>query len=493
MPVPATIRLSRYGWLTLLLLVLLPSSPAPAQSEEVEALLKRVTVQAITRGPDGSIYLAGSTSEPDLPGTEGTLQSNLTDPSCDDDPIRSSNGGCLDVFLAKTDPARRELLFATYLGGSDSDQVTDLVVDAQGNMYLLGGTVSTDFPLTPTAVQTDLADEVLNSALGGDLFVAKISPTADELLYSTYLGGSGPESGGNIQVDSNGMAYVSSPARSSDFPVTERAYLTSPPEPSTVEILLGIRAISTITKIDPTSNDLVYSTYFDGIVEDFELGSRGAAILAGPPRLLFFRTGLAPTKGETVSLTPFLTTLSPDGTTVESTLDLSGFGLGISNIELDSEGNAWITGSGASPDLPLTNPIVELIRPRGFIAKLSLDGEVLFASHLPGEGQGLVVSQENSAAVIGFAFRGNVPTTPDAHFSGPCRTGFVMHLATNGDLLYSSYAPFLVGTVTASFPAIDEVEFVWSWLETLDSFRSTDPARPPNDCVTHGLPPGVVP
>src|SRR5439155_10357172 len=80
------------------------------------------------------------------------------------------------------DPA---LSFSTYLGGSDDDWASDIAVDGDGNVYVAGCTGSTDFP-TEGAFQDERAG-------GYDAFVAKFDPTGSELLYATYLGGTGNE------------------------------------------------------------------------------------------------------------------------------------------------------------------------------------------------------------------------------------------------------------------------------------------------------------
>jgi len=83
-------------------------------------------------------------------------------------------------------------------------------VDATGNAYVTGSTRSTDFPTANT----------LQPSLGGgqDAFVAKLNPTGSALLYSTYLGGSGQDSGQGIAVDTSGNAYVTGYTGSTNFP-----------------------------------------------------------------------------------------------------------------------------------------------------------------------------------------------------------------------------------------------------------------------------------
>lgn len=109
-------------------------SAAAGQSPEVEALLEKVVVTAMVRGPDGSIYLAGSTESPNLPGTEGTMSPTPVIVGCGTGPFVLDSGACYDVFVAKLDSDRQDVLFASYLGGTDYDAAFDLFVDAGGNV-----------------------------------------------------------------------------------------------------------------------------------------------------------------------------------------------------------------------------------------------------------------------------------------------------------------------------------------------------------------------
>src|SRR3989441_1834599 len=109
------------------------------------------------------------------------------------------------------------LVYSTYLGGSGNDFGDDIAVDALGNAYITGATFSTNFPTTVGAFQGG----------GNDAFVTKLNPTGSALVYSTYLGGSGGDSGNGIAVDSLGNAYVATHTYSSNFPTTAGAFQTT--------------------------------------------------------------------------------------------------------------------------------------------------------------------------------------------------------------------------------------------------------------------------
>ena len=79
----------------------------------------------------GNAYLTGNTDSADFP-----LAS----------PFQGASGGMIDAFVAKVNPAGSALVYSTYLGGSGDDFGDDIAVDAAGNAYIAGGTMSADFP-----------------------------------------------------------------------------------------------------------------------------------------------------------------------------------------------------------------------------------------------------------------------------------------------------------------------------------------------------------
>lgn len=102
------------------------------------------------------------------------------------------------------------LVFGTYLDGTGTDTISQVVTDNSGNIYVTGTTSSSDFPLANA--------EQAQNAGAPDAFISKLDPTGHTLLYSTYLGGSGMEAGSSIAVDSNGNVAVSRITSSSNFP-----------------------------------------------------------------------------------------------------------------------------------------------------------------------------------------------------------------------------------------------------------------------------------
>jgi len=126
---------------------------------------------------------------------------------------------------------RSGLIYSTYLGGESADVATAVATDAQGNVYVAGNTDSASFPVTPGAFQTRQAGVPSQSFMVGvglvtDAFVSKFDAKGN-LVYSTYLGGSGTDVANAIAVDAQGNAYVAGFTASSDFPVTSGAFQKS--------------------------------------------------------------------------------------------------------------------------------------------------------------------------------------------------------------------------------------------------------------------------
>ncbi len=130
---------------------------------------------------------------------------------------RAFTGGESDLYFVKVSADGRQLLYASYLGGSGSDFAEHgLTVDAAGNTCFAGATSSPDFPVV------NAADEELGGTT--DAFLVKLN-AAGRPVFSTYIGGSGnEESVFGPALDPKGNIYVAGLTSSEDFPVTPLAY-----------------------------------------------------------------------------------------------------------------------------------------------------------------------------------------------------------------------------------------------------------------------------
>ena len=114
-------------------------------------------------------------------------------------------GGWTDAFVTKLSVDGSALVYSTYIGGNSEETANGIAVDADGNVYLTGATSSINFP-TWNAWQT-----ARNADPAGDAFITKLNASGSALVYSTYLGGSGTDTGKGIAVDASGNAYIAGP------------------------------------------------------------------------------------------------------------------------------------------------------------------------------------------------------------------------------------------------------------------------------------------
>lgn len=163
----------------------------------------------------GNIYVTGYTYSNDFPVTAGAFQTTCKGGNC--------GGQLSDVFLSKLNSTGSALVYSTYIGGSGYDGGEGVVVDGAGDAYVVGQTISTDFPVTAGAFQSQ-CDNCNLTNYSGDAFVLEMNPSGSALLYSTYLGGSGEDAGTAISVDTSGNIYPAGWAFSTDFPTTAGSY-----------------------------------------------------------------------------------------------------------------------------------------------------------------------------------------------------------------------------------------------------------------------------
>jgi uncharacterized protein (TIGR03437 family) len=217
---------------------------------------------AITVDLPGAAYVTGLTASNDFP-TANPLQSN-------------SGGGETDGFVTKIAVNGGSLEYSTYLGGSGLENHTFLqqlpfpgaaiAVDNAGNAYVASVTTSSNFPTRNPAQGT----------FGGvaDAYVAKLNAAGNALVYSTFIGGSGEDTGFGVAVDATGAAHVAGATSSTDFPL-ENALQSS----------LKGQTDAFVTKLNAAGTAFAYSTYLGGGSVDLAVGvavdPAGAAYVFG--------------------------------------------------------------------------------------------------------------------------------------------------------------------------------------------------------------------
>jgi hypothetical protein len=277
----------------------------------------------------GNAYVTGVTDSPNYDVTPGAFQ--------------TTNGGLADVFVTKLNAAGTDLVYSTYIGGSGNDRGYAIAVDGSGNAYVTGWTGSTDYDVTPGAFQA-------TNGGGWDVFVTKLNAAGTDLVYSTYIGGSGDEVGYGIAVDGSGNAYVTGWTGSTDYDVTPGAFQTTN----------GGGWDVFVTKLNAAGTDLVYSTYIGGSGGEVGFGiavdGSGNAYVTGytnSPDYDVTPGAFQTTNGGLADV--FVTKLNAAGTDLVYSTYIGGSGDDYGTaIAVDGSGNAYVTGWTGSTDYEVT-------------------------------------------------------------------------------------------------------------------------------------------
>ena len=267
---------------------------------------------------------------------------------------RLDGAGNVGFDVGRYDPERTLVIdpvleFSSYVGGAADDSVSDVAVDQQGNIYIAGSTSSPGLA-TANALQSAKRDGGLGQT---DAFVAKLDPTGSSLIYLTYIGGSGDESGFGIAVDSGGNVLATGTTSSADFPTVQALQ----DQFANAGDLIGFDAFA--LKLNPEGSGLVYSTYLGGSRLEIEgaiaVDAEGNAYIAGDTD-----SADLPLKGafQTVSgglYDAFVMKLDPTGSTVEYATYMGGSGNdGSPAAVVDAAGNVYVAGVSLSPNFPVT-------------------------------------------------------------------------------------------------------------------------------------------
>ncbi|PYS47490.1 MAG: hypothetical protein DMG13_27805 [Acidobacteria bacterium] len=355
------------------------------------------------------------------------------------DPLQANPGGSEDAFVTKL-TRDGTIVYSTYIGGVGPDQAGSVAVDQAGNVYITGQTGSRDFP-TINALQPSLANS-------NDVFVTKISSNGAALVYSTFLGGSSSDAGNSITVDRDGNAYVTGSTESRDFPVRRGA-----------QIAAGF-SDAFVFKVNPEGSELVYSTYLGGSGTDLgaaiTIDSDGNACITGWTDSRDFPViNASVNRGIRGGLDVFVTKLTPDAFFLFSTT----FGGSSSDrgyaIATDRWNNIYIAGDTSSSNLPVTNPFQA--RFGGYsggidgagdalVAKLTPNGSALiYLTYLGSTGadRGTAISVNGSgeAYVAGWTDSAAFPIANAVQPAvGPSHDAFITRFSASGKrLIYSTY------------------------------------------------------
>ncbi|MCX7944181.1 MAG: SBBP repeat-containing protein [Deltaproteobacteria bacterium] len=333
------------------------------------------------------------------------------------------NGGD-DVFVTKIDSLGR-LIYSTYLGGSYTEQGNGIAVDSSGNAYVTGYTNSSNFP-TRSAYDsicgTDGNCNYDGGVYGTDVFVTKINQSGNDLVYSTYLGGSNKDFGYGISVDKSGNAYVTGYTESTNFP-TQSAYDSGCGTDGNCNFNGSYYHPDVfVTKLNQSGNGLIYSTYLGGSSSDKSFGiavdSWGNVYITGNTDSSNFPTQNAFDSSYNSNGDIFVTKLNQSGNGLIYSTYLGGSSSDSSyGVAVDSLGYAYITGNTDSSNFPTQNAFDSSYNSNGdiFVTKLNQSGNgLIYSTYLGGSSSdssyGIAVDNLGNVYITGNTDSNDFPT-----------------------------------------------------------------------------------
>lgn len=206
-----------------------------------------------------SAVVAGYTNSSDLPATPGAWDETCgTDGTCNEtfDPERTVRRDC---FVAKLAPDAADLAYATYLGGAAFDRCFGVDVDAAGRAVVVGSTFSADFPASEGAYDRACGSDGACDA-ADDGFAAMFTADGSDLVYATFLGGSGngdaaiDEYGWAVDAAADGRARIVGQTDSADFPT-----------PGGADTSFGAGPLDAfVAELDATGSSLAFASFLGG-------------------------------------------------------------------------------------------------------------------------------------------------------------------------------------------------------------------------------------
>jgi hypothetical protein len=328
-------------------------------------------------------------------------------------------------------------------------------IDASGNLVLSTGSGNRVVERVPTLYQDEGGVRHLVSGgyqiEAGDKVGFRVGSydssrplTIDpQLIYSTYVGGSGSDKATAVAVDASGAAYVAGYTTSASFPTQ-----------NPVQGTYGGGTDAFVAKLNPSGSSLMYATYLGGSNQDeadgIAVDAAGNAYVVGTTYSSDYPTANAFQSSLADSLDAFVTKLSPTGTTLVYSTYLGGTdgfqgapGTQGFAIAVDATGSAYITGHTESPSFPLQNPFQSAASLGAFVTKFSPSGSSLvYSTYFGGSGtsgSGIAVDNSGDAYITGRA--GTIPTQNPIQGSPPgSESAFVSEFSPSGTtLVYSTY------------------------------------------------------
>lgn len=349
--------------------------------------------------------------------------------------------------------------FSSYLGGNAFEHIRDVAIDTQGNIYLAGGTASPDFPTTPGAY-----DRSFNGWV--DVFVTKLDPSGQTIIWSTYLGGPDYDRAYGIEVDAGGAVYVTGRA-GPGFPTSTGSFQPVFNGFDTGSLYGDENCFVAKLSADGARREWAsYAGAWDGC-RDLAVDQNGDVYLPlrcdpltgsqTPCPAAWLSNAFQSTSGGNGD--DMVAKIAGDGSRVLWATYLGGSGeAGLTpSLRVDDEGNAYLLTQTDDPTMPTTPGAYDTVANGGYdmyVAKVSPDGsDLIWGTYLGGSGtefsetHGLALAPDGSVIVAATTRSTDFPTTSgvaQTTFGGTGGSGnltgdgFITRIAADGTHLIAS-------------------------------------------------------
>ena len=330
------------------------------------------------------------------------------------------------------------LSYSTYFGGTSGETAWAVALDQNGFVYVTGETFSKLFRTNGTTFATTGAFQTnyRGGKYAGDAFVAKFDNHGTNLIYLTYLGGSGDDAAYGLAVDETGNAYATGYTDSTNFPI-RNAIPGYTNISGKVDKHIGLYPTDVfVAKLDSSGSNLVYSTYLGGNSSDAAYGiavdSSDNAYITGftfstnfPTTTNALQRHLACTNSIYYNANAFVTEIASNGTSLVFSTYFGGTNYDIGkSIAVDASNYVYVTGFTASTNFPNTNSLQRYLNGStnrtvpydAFVAKFYPSGtNLVYSTFLGGINNDAAnhVAFDNSGAayVTGWTISANFPDT----------------------------------------------------------------------------------
>jgi hypothetical protein len=337
---------------------------------------------------NGNVYVTGATLSTNFPVTSGAFQ--------------TSNSGSNDGYLIKLNSSGARQ-WATYFGGSNTEIPVNLRGDSNGNMYIVGHTLSTNFPVTSGATQT-------SNGGGWDCFVIKFNSSGSR-QWATYYGGNGEDAGQDIDIDKNDDVYLAAYSASTNFPTSNAAYQTSSGGGFDGYVIKlnssGLRSWATL--YGGSGEDRFYSIRLDTSNNVYVSGFSASTNF--PTSSSAYQTSKAGGKDAV------LVKLTSSGSRSWATYYGGSSDESYTMLGIDAQQNVWLHGTTYSTGFPVTSDAVQSSltgNADGFFGNFSSAGSIKFSSFLGGSSDDLAFNchvNGNDIYLVGRTLSSDFPVS----------------------------------------------------------------------------------